>query len=309
LPRGAVDADAFAAYLDACENCGLTLTDEHVIVNLEAHSEEGMGWIEGEGMLDGMLELREQLLAGDLRCLYIAWLADVTGDNSYVEDEEGTVEPPVPPGLGERNEALEAFVEFMFLDQDLLDAAAEVSAPRSKPATLDTAGLKQWLNQQPAAKKDDWLAEVLSTDDLACRRRILGEYRRSLDEDKPAESGQRRTLAQLREMADTAEQRREAEAEARREAERQAAAQKRATYLNSLVGQEERWWREAYKHIDTRLPAGYDRAVEILSDLREVAERQGQIADFAERMEELAKLHARKVTLIERLDRAGLRTR
>lgn len=37
------------------------------------------------------------------------------------------IEPPVPPGLGQLDPALEAFTEFFAIDEDLIAAAAEAS--------------------------------------------------------------------------------------------------------------------------------------------------------------------------------------
>jgi hypothetical protein len=52
-------------------------------------------------------------------------------------------------------------------------------------------------------------------------------------------------------------------------------------------------------------PKSYDQAVELVADLRDLAPRQDS-ADFRRRVEALRLAHARKPTLIERPDKAGL---
>ncbi|MGH8567372.1 MAG: hypothetical protein ACREXU_04985 [Gammaproteobacteria bacterium] len=52
-------------------------------------------------------------------------------------------------------------------------------------------------------------------------------------------------------------------------------------------------------------PKNYDQAVELLADLRDLAARKHG-ADFRLRVEALRAEHARKLTLIERLHKAGL---
>ena len=64
-------------------------------------------------------------------------------------------------------------------------------------------------------------------------------------------------------------------------------------------------WEEVEGLIATKQPKSYERAVELLVDLRDLAARQ-EGSDFRRRVEELRTAHARKPALIERLHKAGL---
>lgn len=58
--------------------------------------------------------------------------------------------------------------------------------------------------------------------------------------------------------------------------------------------------------IATRKPADYDAAVTLLTDLQALAEREERHHTFTRRVTALRLTHARKPSLIERLNRAGL---
>jgi uncharacterized Zn finger protein len=62
------------------------------------------------------------------------------------------------------------------------------------------------------------------------------------------------------------------------------------------------------KLIATKKPREYDTAVQLLIDLRDLAERDGDTAAFQHRLAELRAAHARKPSLLERLHLAGLGT-
>lgn len=65
-------------------------------------------------------------------------------------------------------------------------------------------------------------------------------------------------------------------------------------------------YRQAKRAEETRQSASYDEAVRILKDLRAVSDRQDCRDAFEERLTALHQRHARKVSLQERLERAGL---
>lgn len=58
--------------------------------------------------------------------------------------------------------------------------------------------------------------------------------------------------------------------------------------------------------IETKRPREYDAAVALLADLKALADRDGDTGTFRQRMRLLRERHARKPSLLDRLDRAGL---
>src|SRR5262249_54398410 len=103
------------------------------------------------------------------------------------------------------------------------------------------------------------------------------------------------------------EEKRKAADARRREAERKRKEEARARQLDALRGQEERLWQEVESEVKTTKPAGYAHAVEVLTDLRDLAGRTGQQDDFERRLGELAGRHSAKQAFQRRLREAGLR--
>ena len=103
---------------------------EFVVVDFLTEKEPD--WDEGEGWMDSLIGLREDLARGDDRCLYLGWLLCVQSE----ELDEDDIEPPVPPGLRSLSRSLEEFVDFMDLNVDLLEVAASQSEDAATPPTL-----------------------------------------------------------------------------------------------------------------------------------------------------------------------------
>jgi hypothetical protein len=76
--------------------------------------------------------------------------------------------------------------------------------------------------------------------------------------------------------------------------------------LESLRGRETDLWTEANQFIVTKRPRNYDEAISILQDLRELAEKDGAISTFHQRMQSLCREHASKPALLKKFQKAKL---
>jgi hypothetical protein len=307
LPRSALDVEMASRYcLD--ERLALHRTREHVILEFNSEDEEGAGWVEdeeAEGWLPALLPLRADLAAGDLRALYMAWLA--AAQTGELDDAER--EPPLPPGLSEPSAALAALAEFLRVDEDVLAVAAEQSP--DLPASPSSAELRRWIQDLGAADKDDLLLRLVQGEALLVRTELLRRYHQA----RTPRSDTRRERAgrSVGELLAAAEQR--AAARRRREAERQAAeearraqeeAVARVVCLDRLVGREEEVWSEVRALVETKRPAAYDQAIQRLHDLHDLSTRQSASGAFAARVRGLREQYARRPSFLDRLDRAGL---
>lgn len=136
LPKARVDLEAMKPNFGRGCSARLRNVGDHVLLDFVGDTEAPE---EGDGCpvsLAALAPLRAELMRGDLRPAYLAWLlsagaGDVAGDR---------LEPPVPPGLAALTAPQAAMVEFLRIDGDLLAAA---SAGRAAEAEGDDA-IQRW---------------------------------------------------------------------------------------------------------------------------------------------------------------------
>ena len=134
VPRGALDTE-YAEQYCATEAASLIETDDHLIISLYADREPDDYWDQTSGELGGMVAARSELLTGDHRLLYLAWLMGIQWDHA---DDEDTG-PPVPAGLKDLSGALQAIANFLEINQDLIAVAAEASPASTDPPAAGLA--------------------------------------------------------------------------------------------------------------------------------------------------------------------------
>jgi hypothetical protein len=211
FPRHLIDVEQIEPYCIedyiACE-----IINDYVVLAMQWDDEEYDAWTEGEGYLDGLIGLRDDILRQDYRVLYLAWLAIL---HTWVIDEEA-VEPPVPPGLQQLTPALRNFMEAFHLDEALVNVAAAAS---SSPQTITAAQLRQPIAALSRAECDDWLLRLAQGKEA----QLATAFHRHLLADQPATAVTpgRRTVAQLQALA---------KAEAKRIKKQRRRPQKRSAF-------------------------------------------------------------------------------
>jgi hypothetical protein len=297
LPRGVLDPRAAGQYCGT-DAASLTEAGSHVILSMYADREPDGDWEEPGGQLAAMVQARAELAAGDLRLLYLAWLLAL--QSGEVDDED--TEPPVPAGLGQLSASLQAIVDFLGIDEDLIAVAATAS-----PSIQEPSGLTEWVASVPAQEKDALLARVAAGEGAQVQALLLRRFRAASD---VAPTAPARTAADLYEAAaELAEARARAAEQRRREEEARRRAARAASYakhLDQLATRTEAAWEKAAELIETKRPRDYDLAVSLLRDLQALAERQEDPAPFRKRFAELRAKHLRKPSLLDRFDQAGL---
>ncbi|RME81118.1 MAG: hypothetical protein D6775_14440 [Caldilineae bacterium] len=290
FPKGLLDLQQIEPYL--WESCiELEPFGDYLILDISLHDEEGYGWIEGEGWLSSLSRLREDLLEGDFRALYLAWLRAAVLE--WAHDERP--EPPVPPGLKELSPPLASFVEFCELDEYLVQAAAETSPPREQEPAIP---VEEAIGRLSPAERDDFLTRLARGEphlSLKLNRRL----QELLDVSPPAPAHRLRTWGELKARADQIRQ--EAERRAREEAEA-----KRIRELQALAAREAQAWEEVVALIEEKQGSSYDKAVELLLKLRDLADHRDSMTGFQERVTDLQQRYARRPALQRRLREAGL---
>lgn len=290
FPKGLLDENALQPYL--WEYCvELEPVGDALILDISYPDQDGGHWFEGEAQLSALAPLRDDLLAGDTRVLYLAWLLAAVANDI---DEE--LEPPVPPGLKELSAPLAEFVRFFQLDPFLVQAAAQASEP---------------LRPAPAPALDALIARLSRSDcDAFLRRLAEGEpllalkFNRRLQElagppTRPQAAATRRTWAELRETAEGLRQDEKHHQQTEAEA-------KRIRDLQDFAHRAPQAWRDAQALIEEKKARPYDDAVALLVKLRDLAIFQDRPAEFQTRLASLQAQYTNRPAFQERLRKVGL---
>jgi hypothetical protein len=208
LPRALLDPEVAGQY-SVDPGVAVTVTDDHVILDLTSEDEPG-DWEEGrEGSLSAIVGVRGELAAGDLRPLYLAWLSAYGAwereEDAFGDEDEDAPEPPVPAGLGSLTAPQHALADFLRVDADLLAVAAEASRPLAEPG-YDPGQLAGYIAGIAAEEKDRLLGLVAGGQAARARMELL----RGFGEPAPGQHtgpSSPRTVAQL--LDATAERRRQ----------------------------------------------------------------------------------------------------
>ncbi|MBW4555836.1 MAG: hypothetical protein KME59_07850 [Trichormus sp. ATA11-4-KO1] len=293
LPTSLVDVSLLESYC-LPDKISVATTDNHVILNINLDDEEYRDWIEAEGWLSKLVSLRNDLLSGDFRALYLAWLkaASLVMD----EEEEDLVEPPVPANLPNLSIALKTFAEFFQINEDLIAAAAQVSVPQQE----EIEPLTEWIAALSEEERNDFLLRVVKGEALVGMQ-LLKRLRELFSTQKIGNSSgkHQRSLSEL--LASAKQQKKY-----RQQQEQLDAQQAKIQKLEALAPREDKVWEDVFKLIDLKQAKSYDQAISHLIDLRDLAEYQGKLEDFQACIQQIQKDYSTCHGLLSRLRKAGL---
>jgi hypothetical protein len=298
LPRSIIDVDILKPF------CGFDIistrvTANHIILDIRFDDEEGGGWMEGEGWLPSLVLLRRDILRGDLRMLYLAWLR---ASVEFGEDnDESQLEPPVPAHLKILTTPLKDFVNLFEIDPNLIKAAASASAKMGETDNF-MEELEKWVEKLPIKERNHFLVR-LAKGETNVDVQLMNRLRELANTQSPQQStSKRRTVAELEQSAlKTFEQ--------KKKRQHKAAEKARIQELEALKPKESETWEHVFELIERKQAKPYDEAVALLVKLHELAEYSGKPDEFKTRMDKLHKQYNRRSALITRLHKVGIITR
>ena len=294
FPKSLINLAVLEPY---CIKDFITVSTKHdsVILDINISEEDGGGWIEtGEGYLSGMVSLRDKILQGDYRCLYLAWLKAATIYFGF--EEEDLLEPPVPPNLDNLSASLSSFIDFFEIDEDLISAAVSASDYQEE----EEEQLEDLITELSEQERNDFLIRLLKGEShlgiqLTHRLRELSG-KKSINIDS---NTNRRTLSQLFGLA-------EEETNQRLEKERELEHRAKIQKLEVLEKKKDKVWQQVFEAIALKQAKPYDQAVANLIDLRDLAQYQGKLEEFQASINQIQKDYSKRPGLISRLKKAGL---
>ncbi len=291
IPTSVAEAYQYSLYGDGYgDQIAWLVEADHVVLNLELSETEATGeWIEGDGLLSQLTPLRTDLMRGDYRAVYLAWLRIAAG-----ADDDPT-EPPIPPNLRTRSPALESLSTFFGVDPDLVTTAAQAS-PAHNEAMIDLTG---FIDRLTEAEKRGYLERLLHGEanlDTALARR-LREFN-----DSPTQQSLIPGFRTRQQMVDASKMVKDA----RIDAERQAAEAARIKRLDTMIPYQDEIWARIPQLIAEKTGASYEEAVRHLRDLYDIAEYQHHLPEFREKLNALRAAYPTYSGLQKRIKEAGL---
>src|SRR5947209_4854743 len=308
FPHGALPTDLLTGY-DLDDFVEFTRHADYDILDIHFGEMEAPNqWTEYE--LGSLIGIRDELMEGDLRALYIAWLAsqrmmggydeeeeegewdDEEEDGEGKEDEEGSSVPPVPPAFETLTAAQHALAELLQMPQELLVAAARHSSPAG-PSTDDD--FVTWVKLLPAERQHEYLVRLAHNEPGLSR--LLVKELRELGRDKTTATqptGEHVTYATL--LAESKAIKDQLERE-KREQERLA----RQRHLQEIHDHQDNYWHQVDQAVMRGSGTGYDEATQLLIELREATNQFKETQAFQERFRTWVRPHLRRPAFVKRL--------
>lgn len=282
-------------------------SDEHWIFDWaldESEDYDRFAMDDGSGWMRRLAPLRDELLRGDLRSLYLGWLAGA----GCRELRDDALEPEVPSGLSKLSPAQQALAEFLEIDPDMLAAASAGSARAPQADAENDDRLDAWLGEWSRDEMAEVLKLIAQGRGQEAERRVRFRHAVWQKAQRPsaASAVRRRSVAELRELAKTASGvrlEREAKERAKQEAERRL---QREAHLRKLMAEVDQQWVAIDAQAKRGSASGYEQAVRGLCDLAEGYALTSTRKEFECALRRFLVRHATRGALLRRLTEAGL---
>ena len=133
--------------------------EKHILIDFSPYDDgqEIEDWTEPEGKLSSLIQLRNDLILGDYRCLFLMWLkcVHVFYGEKWSELKE---KPSVPSGLQSLNAPLQELITIFQIDEAMVSEAAKESQ-NPKVTKVDYQERIKNLSEQ---EKDEWLLKLVN---------------------------------------------------------------------------------------------------------------------------------------------------
>src|SRR6266436_198214 len=305
FPHGILPGDLIDGY-DLDDFVTFTRYADYDILDIHFGEMEAPGeWINYE--LGSLIAMRDELMEGDLRALYIVWLAaqimiegydeEEDYDEEEIEDEEEEEDyeisvPPVPLGFGTLTAAQQALAELLRVPQELLVAAARHSKAVA-PSTKDDVAA--WVKLLSSERQNDYLVRLAHNEPGLSR--LLVRELRELGQDKSRvtpSTGEHVTYTML-----LAESKAIAAQLEREKREQEQAA--RLRHQQDIHDHQDAYWHQVEQAVIRGTGTGYDEALRLLVELRAAAEQFKETQQFQDRFRAWVRPHLRRPAFVKRL--------
>jgi len=268
----------------------------------ESEDYDRFGTEDGRGWMASLAPVRDELLRGDIRSLYIGWLAAVTGE--MMDDDD--LEPLPIDGLGSLTAAQQALAEFLEVDKDFL-AGAGMGRPAPQDEEPSQQEKDEWINGLPRDEVTNLLNLLLDGKGQQAERTIKNRFaawRCGLRGDRI--EAPRRTVGELRKNAEAAEKIRLGQKKHERKRREIKRRKEREAYLKALSKDFFKAWKAVQQTVERGSGQAYDEACHALVDLSEAYSVHASRKRFQQELKKFMADHKRRKALIQRLVKAEI---
>ncbi|BBO85896.1 hypothetical protein DSCO28_64620 [Desulfosarcina ovata subsp. sediminis] len=268
----------------------------------ESENYDRFGMEDGRGWMARLAPVRDELLRGDLRSLYIGWLAVMVGE--MMDDDE--MEPLSVSGLGDLTVAQQALAEFLEVDPDLL-AGAGMGSPAAQESEVSRREMEKWIDSLPREEVNSILKQLLEGKGQQAERSVRNRFavwRRGLqnsDTDAP-----RRRVGELCKNAEKVRLIRLEKQKRDRKQRETKRREKRKAYLKNLSSDFPKAWASVKEPVERGSGRGYDEACRKLVDIAEAYDLFATKNQFQSELKKFMDGHLQRKALIQRIVKAGI---
>ncbi len=297
FPTGLLNAKAVESHC-VDDLISFKTVDDFDVLDIALNEEEGP-WVDCDGSLSGLISLRNDLLQGDYRFLYLAWLKAISMRGDVVpRSRRGTSkspEPPVvPPGLRQLSPALKRFLDLFDIAPCLVEAASGVSAELENTPEMDFHSLVGQLSRKEC---DVFLCRIANGDtstSVELKKRLI-----SFAPSQPDVKGVRRSVSQLLIRMEVIQNKRD-------RCQKEEARRRHVEEMEALANRETEVWREVESFIEMKQPKLYDAAVLKLGKLKELSEFRNNTVTFRKQVKALCERYRKLSGFNYRVQKAKL---
>lgn len=265
--------------------------------NYESFAVEG-----GQGWMTRLSPVRDELLSGDFRSLYIGWLAGVAA--GMLDDDE--LEPMSPDGLKNLTAAQKALAEFLEIDEDYL-AGAGMDSPSFEDGAPDQKEVDNWLEGLPAPEVKALLNQLLAGRGQQAERALKTRF--ALWRKVALGTLGTVPLRSVEELREKAERQAQARLEKERQKKEHRELKRRQEHEASLKALAQDFpgaWKAVGRMVEGGTGAAYDDACRFMVSLREAYAVHSTPMQFQTEFDKLVSGNLRRKALLERLVKVGI---
>ena len=299
FPAGALSQKALEPYLRGGEGHEQTLTfkkiGERCLLWWERNEEGGWGWTEGDGLIDQLIGVREELMRGDLRALFLGWLADFDPDE-WQDPKDGAVcMPPIPAALKQLSPAQSSLIKQFPVDPDALAVAAELS-PADTPERIPVPAALERLSVSEMRVLLVRVAEGGGPGVMAELNRLTFSRVQALTVQTMRCTDFAAKVIEARSIRE----RKKAKAAV---AEQERKAVSRRQHLASIMRSADAAWSGLERLMDQKIASAYHQAATELQELHDAYSQAGEGAVFDQKLNGFRRHYSNRPAMLRRIEK------